>query len=585
MYHGEYEKVKTLIERELAYNGSSGSMNMYYAYIEYLNGNHESSKEYIENILDSGNRLYDDDEYVEYIISNSKDKKPEFKNFYDDILSSKIYKQDVKQIEDEIDNYYIKKQNDKVIELIDILLNSENYAKYIDVKYYQDFKNNLKGYSINQEIQESVDDNFDEEWDDYKYMELDEKTDGKLIRKKEDTTKSINNENNDFYLKNQNYKDNNKFFKSKKSKTDDKNKIKNNKQNKNNTLKRNNNCNKKISKNNTKNKSNKINNIFSIKNVGLLSIIVLVGLIVLNQNAIMSMFQNQDSTGYVLPKEEIYGYYDDYDNNNIIDMYDYSTALLQPKYLKEIPKLTYLQSNNVLETTVNLANFQAKNFEYNQSRANQEDYGRPYTPFEMYKLKSGVCSDYTLFSCAYLLNAEYGAYIVELEEYGGEGHSFTAIEYGNNYYAIDQVNTIFNLGNYLSKYNIENLRIYKLELKNNETIVSKVQDTKDMTKKRYITPYMLNLATSNLNNDLGDKNINLDKNLTNKYLPSNYKSGEKINYYLEDLAPELKYNYYLIVENELEKHNGYKGIYTTFKSNVEDNYKEYPYILEINIGY
>uniref|UniRef100_D7DSX0 Transglutaminase-like domain-containing protein n=2 Tax=Methanococcus voltae TaxID=2188 RepID=D7DSX0_METV3 len=521
MYYGEYEKVKALINRELAYNGSSGSMNMYYAYIEYINGNQETSKKYIENILNNSNRLYDSDEYIQYMIDNSKDKKTEFKNFYNEILYSNRYKQDVKEIEDEIDNYYTKKQNDKVVELIDILLNNKNYAKYIDVNYYRDFRNNLKGYSITKR------DNIDK---------IKNRTDRQYQKISENKINKIN----------------------------------------------------KINKNNTKNKNSGSKNIFSIKNMGILAIIVLVAIVAVNQNTIISMFQNQDSTSYTHPKEEIYGYYDDYDNNNIINMYDYSKALLQPKYLNEIPKLSYLQSDNVLETTINLANFQAKNFEYNETRANQDDYGRPYTPFEMYMLKSGICADYTLYTAAYLLNSGYTPYIIELEEYGKEekeGHSFTAIEYNNNYYAIDQVNTVFNLGNHLNNYDIENLTIYKVELENNETIVSIVQDTKDMTKKRYITPYMLNLATSNLNNDLENKGVKIDNNLTNEYLPLNYKSGEQINYYLEDLAPELKYNYYLIVENELEKHKGYKGVYTTFKNNIEDNSKEYPYILEINIGY
>ncbi len=121
------------------------------------------------------------------------------------------------------------------------------------------------------------------------------------------------------------------------------------------------------------------------------------------------------------------------------------------KNIKELSK--QLKGKNVLETAYNILKWVDKNIKYDDEKAKEIIEGKNpklRTPEEVLKDKKGICSEYSMFIDAILLNENIIPYYIIIKYKNKDiDHAVAAIKYNGTYYILDQHLPLVDLEHYI----------------------------------------------------------------------------------------------------------------------------------------
>ncbi len=169
--------------------------------------------------------------------------------------------------------------------------------------------------------------------------------------------------------------------------------------------------------------------------------------------------------------------------------------------IKELSKK--LKGKDSLETAYNILKWVDENIKYDDEKAKEIIEGKNIklrTPEEVLKDKKGICSEYSMFIDAILLNSNITPYYIVIK-YKNKNidHAVAAIKYNNTYYILDQHLPLVDLYHYIVSSHICNndtfkeIVIYRINKNLDKKFVKKI------TKFKYINK---NISLKNLKDSL-----------------------------------------------------------------------------------
>ncbi|MBA2863980.1 transglutaminase-like domain-containing protein [Methanococcus maripaludis] len=299
----------------------------------------------------------------------------------------------------------------------------------------------------------------------------------------------------------------------------------------------------------------------------------------------------------------------DYNGDYVVDMYDNSLYYLQPYYLDQINDnfANSLKGDSLSESAYNILLWEESNIDYDYAKYNQVNSNYDVelrSPYETYRDKKGICSEYALLTSAILLKQGYTPYIFDMDDKNGNGHAFCAVKIGNEFYAIDQITPVRDVVDNIQWFKINysmdlgDIRYYKFEKNKNTTEITEnviycpegttIQKMPQLTTldmdgnvvyDEETTKYLAKLERFIVNNLLDEfpnlhEDYRLEDTLESNTLPYTYQDGVTWKVQVTSYPEFLNYVYREVMADEdiYEDLQDYESIYVHADMENGDTY-------------